>query len=78
MPIEFVFAVATMRNGKLTVMSDWYITKAACDAEYYQMMSNTTTMNGIVLARKAFFLRKAIWRNEDHDDTGYWHPWDPM
>jgi hypothetical protein len=75
MPIEFVFAVATVWNGKLTLLSEWYITKAACDAEYEDM---GRSMHGTVLAGKAFFLRKAIWRSEDPDDTGYWHPWDPM
>ena len=53
--LYFLYAVATVWGGKLHLMSEWYYAKSAAEAEITQMGKS---MNPVVLAGKAFVIRK--------------------
>ena len=57
MAITFVWAVATWWQGRIYLMSAFYTTKAAAQAEYFDLGNS---MNQRVLAGKAFLYMHAV------------------
>jgi hypothetical protein len=54
--IAWKFAVATFWQGRLHIMSGWYVSRDAADAEYEQL---GRSMNFCVLSGRAFIYRHA-------------------
>jgi hypothetical protein len=59
MAIRFVWAVATWWEGRLYLMSEFYSSRAAADAEYEQL---GRSMNCRVLAGQVFLYMHAVRR----------------
>ena len=57
MTVKWEYAVGTWWQGTLHIISDWYVAKAAAQAEYEDMGKS---LNMVVLQGKAFIVRRAI------------------